>query len=242
MSDTITQLLTLQDCDKKILRYTKERHVCGATRANLTEKLEQTQQELIQTKKDLRSLESERDRIDVEIQSKKDQISKYLNQQLQTKKNDEYQALGREIETANARIDDLETKELETMERIDAKKIALEDAQVVADKLRKDVEVEIAEVDKRESFLNKTLKDLDEERARLAKSTEEKALRKYEHLIKKKPGAALAGIDRGVCDGCHMQIPSHAIISTKKGEELVNCPNCGRLLYYTRDMRAPGEV
>ena len=164
MSETITQLLTLQDCDKKILRYSKERNSCVATRANLTTKLERTQQELVQTKEELKGLESERDRIDLEIQSKKEQISKYQNQQLQTKKNDEYQALGREIGTANAKIDDLETRELETMESIDAKKIALEEVKVVADKLRKDVEIEIAEVDKRESFLDNALKDLDAER------------------------------------------------------------------------------
>ena len=46
----------------------------------------------------------------------------------------------------------------------------------------------------------------------------------------------MVGIDHGVCGGCHMRVPAQIIVSCRAAQEIVTCPNCGRILYYTRDM------
>jgi len=44
-------------------------------------------------------------------------------------------------------------------------------------------------------------------------------------------------VQHGVCGGCHMKLPTQVLVSTQQAnQELVTCINCGRILYYTRDM------
>ena len=51
-----------------------------------------------------------------------------------------------------------------------------------------------------------------------------------------KGGSVVVGIQHGVCGGCHMKFPVQLVVSCQAARELVTCPNCGRILYYTRDM------
>ena len=65
---------------------------------------------------------------------------------------------------------------------------------------------------------------------------DEAARAKYERLLKHKGQNVIVGIQHGVCGGCHMQLSRQVIVSCQSDQELVNCPNCGRILFYTRDM------
>ena len=51
---------------------------------------------------------------------------------------------------------------------------------------------------------------------------------KGEHVV--------VGVDRGVCGGCHMKLPPQLLVMCQADRELVGCSNCGRILYYTREM------
>ena len=43
-------------------------------------------------------------------------------------------------------------------------------------------------------------------------------------------------IEHGTCGGCHMKLPTSEITAVKSDREITHCPNCSRILYYTRDM------
>jgi hypothetical protein len=61
-------------------------------------------------------------------------------------------------------------------------------------------------------------------------------LLRYERLRKSKGEKVVVGVAHGVCGGCHMRLPAQILVSCQAEQEIVTCPNCGRLLYYTRDM------
>ena len=44
------------------------------------------------------------------------------------------------------------------------------------------------------------------------------------------------GVQHGVCGGCHMKLPAQILVTCQAQQEMVTCINCGRILYYTRDM------
>jgi uncharacterized protein len=46
----------------------------------------------------------------------------------------------------------------------------------------------------------------------------------------------VVGVQHGVCGGCHMRLPPQLVVQCQACKELVTCSNCGRILYYTRDM------
>jgi len=93
MQEIIEKLLVLQDRDRKILRVSQELAHIGPERENLRAKAAATQGRMEAAKTRVKQLESERKQLDLEIEAKKTQIEKYANQQLQTRKNEEYKAL-----------------------------------------------------------------------------------------------------------------------------------------------------
>ena len=77
-------------------------------------------------------------------------------------------------------------------------------------------------------------------RAELASAVEETVRTRYERLVKSKGENILVGVQHGVCGGCHMKLPAQTLVACQAAQELVSCTNCGRILYYTRDMELAG--
>jgi hypothetical protein len=87
-----------------------------------------------------------------------------------------------------------------------------------------------------EQNLRTELSGLESNRDQLTAAIEERALRQYERLLRNKGDSVVVGIQHGVCGGCHMKFPVQLVVSCQAAKELVTCPNCGRILYYTSDM------
>src|SRR5277367_1755063 len=120
MLDVIEKLLVLQDRDRKIHRVQQELAQIAPERENLRGRATTTQTQLDAAKNRVKQIESERKQLDLEIEGKKSQIEKYANQQLQTRKNEEYKALAHEIEMAKEAIFKIEDQEIVLMERTEA--------------------------------------------------------------------------------------------------------------------------
>jgi len=64
---------------------------------------------------------------------------------------------------------------------------------------------------------------------------EEGARSRYDRLMKSKGGKVLVGVEHGVCGGCHMHLPPCGALC-QTDEEIVQCPQCSRILYCTPEM------
>src|SRR5882762_9300112 len=120
MFDTIEKLLILQDRDRKIQRVKNELAHLDPERQMLRAKSAGAQAALEAAKLRAKQLESSRKDLELEVEAKKQLISKYANQQLQTRKNEEYRALAHEIEMAKEAIFKIENQEIEFMEQAEA--------------------------------------------------------------------------------------------------------------------------
>jgi predicted nucleic acid-binding Zn-ribbon protein len=88
--------------------------------------------------------------------------------------------------------------------------------------------------------LKKELAELQQGRAELAAAVDESVLNRYERLFKSKGENVVVGVHHGVCGGCHMKLPAQVLVTCQAQREIVACSNCGRILYYTRDMALAG--
>ena len=120
MQEIIEKLLVVQDRDRKILRVTQELAQIIPDRENLRSKASSTQSQWEAAKLRVKQIEAERKRLELEVDGKKTQIEKYLNQQLQTRKNEEYKALTHEIDMAKEAIVKIEDQEIVLMEQTEA--------------------------------------------------------------------------------------------------------------------------
>ena len=157
MLDTIEKLLVLQDRDRKIHRVQEELAHISPERESLNAKAATTQTQLEAAKTRVKQIESERKRLEIEVESKKSQIEKYANQQLQTRKNEEYRALAQEIEHCKAEITKIEDHEIELMEQAESAQKEVLRAMADASAAKSLVEKQVGELNQREGNLKKEL-------------------------------------------------------------------------------------
>jgi predicted nucleic acid-binding Zn-ribbon protein len=163
-------------------------------------------------------------------------IVRYANQQFQTRKNEEYRALAHEIDTCKAAIFQIENQEIELMEQAEAAQKEILRATRAATDARKLADEQVAQLDGREQNLKRDLADLEVNREQLAGAVDASARDRYERLLRSKGENVVVGVEHGVCGGCHMKLPPQLLVSCQGEKDLVGCSNCGRILYYTRDM------
>ena len=236
MLEAIEKLLILQERDLRIERLAAELEQIPAQRAALQGKTASSQAALEAAKKRVMEIESRRKELELEVKGLKDRIDKYSNQQLQTKKNDEYRALANDIENCKGQIVGIEDREIECMEQTEAAQRAVKAAQAVAESARKDMDGQVGELDQRESTLKGELAEVETARDAAAATVESSALNRYQRLLDGKGGRVVVGIQHGVCGGCHMRLPTQISVQVRGNQEVITCPNCARILYYTRDM------
>jgi len=241
MQEIIEKLLILQDRDRKLLRVTQELAHIGPERDNLRTRAAATQGQLEAAKLRVKQIETERKQRDLEIEAKKAQIEKYLNQQLQTRKNEEYKALTHEIEMAKEVIFKIEDAEIVLMEQAEAAQKAVARATTEAAAAKKLLDDQIGLLDQREDKLKQDFAALTGERAQLAAVVDEPTRNRYERIFKSKGENVVVGVEHTACGGCHMKLPAQIVTHCRAEQsEIVTCPNCGRILYFSRDMDLKG--
>jgi predicted nucleic acid-binding Zn-ribbon protein len=236
MLEMIEKLLILQDRDRKIRRLAGELAHIEPERTMLKTKATTAQSSLESARTHVKQLESDRKNLELEVEGKKALIARYANQQLQTRKNEEYRALTHEIDQCKEGIAKLEDQQLELMERGEQGQREVARATATAKDVQKLLEDQLATLAGRETALRKELADLESNRAELAAAVDESTRNRYDRLVRNKGENVVVGVQHGVCGGCHMRLPAQILVTCQAQQDLTVCTNCGRILYYTPDM------
>lgn len=236
MLDVIEKLLVLQDRDRKILHTRNELARIEPERKELETRASGSQARLEAARLRGKQIETDRKKLELDVEAKKQQIDKYSLQQFQTKKNEEYRALSNEIENCKKEITHIEDKELELMEQAELAQKEVASAQQVAADAKKLVDGKLADLAAREKNLRQELSLLESNRAELADAVDESTRARYERLLKSKGSNVVVGISHHSCGGCHMKLSRGTVVACQADQEIVTCSNCGRILYFTRDM------
>lgn len=236
MLDAIEKLLILQDRDRRLIRLRAEVANIEPQRRLIQSRRSGAEQEFEAARQQALRLESERKRLELEVEAKKGQIEKYTAQQWQTRKNEEYKALSHEIQTCKNAIRDLEDQQIAVMEQIEAVEKRVAAATEALRLAKADTEQQVRQCDETEARVRKQLADAENDRASFATGVDPLLLVRYDRILKSKGDKVVVGVERGVCGGCHMRLARQDVINAQAAREITQCPNCGRILYYTSDM------
>ena len=236
MLDVLEKLLILQDRDKKLAQVKDELAHIPYERAEINEKTSSTQAGLDSAKNRVKQIESDRKKLELDVEAKKQLIEKYALQQFQTKKNEEYRALAHEMEMCKEVIFKLEDQQLELMEQAEAAQKQVAAASQSAGEAKKALDSRLADLGAREKNLQAELDQASKARAEAFAAVDEPTRAKYERLLRNKGSTVIVGIQHGVCGGCHRQLSRAIVVACQGDQEIVSCPNCNRILYWTPDM------
>ena len=227
----VQQLLVLQERDQKIRNLQRELKDLPKHQQRAQDRLTDDETAVTQTKQRLTEIELKIKSVELDIQTRKTSIQRLKDQQFNTRKNEEFQALGHEVRRYEKDVNSLEDKELEFMEQIEAKKPAYAAAQAKLAETKKHVQEELDQIAEREKNIQGKLAGLKAERSVLVAPLEPSAVSLYERLMKSKGDAAVVPVNGNICGGCHMKIVIATLIKIKANEEITQCEQCGRVLY-----------
>jgi len=231
MLEIIERLLILQERDQNLKALQGELKYLPTQKAAMERELEELASRLDFAKTRTRENEVERKKLELEAQTKRDAIAKYRTQQTQTRKNEEYTALGHEIVAAEKVIVDIEDREIVLMEELESLKPIVAAAEKAhAEEVAK-VRSKIEEMARRKAQIEERIDEIQKNRARLAENIDEDVLDRYNRLFHSKGDAAISPLDHEVCGGCNMKVTTQTALNVKAGREIVSCPQCARILY-----------
>ena len=231
MHSELEQLLILQDRDQKIRQVRTEVETVPLRRKSLETQLAASKSSVEALKQRSRQVEVDRKKLELDVGTRTEAISRLKTQQYQTRKNDEFQAIGHEIERYESEIRKIEDDELELMVLADKVKADLTEEEKRAAATQQSIARQSVDLDEKSKALESQLQQLTTERSELAEKIDEDLLARFERLFKSKGDAAVVAIEHGVCMGCHMKVTTATTAQVKAGKEIVDCENCGRILY-----------
>ena len=186
---------------------------------------------LDQAKHAAKELEVKRKELENEAGTRRDRINKYQGQKLETKKNDEYQAITHAIESLEKEITEIEDRELELMDAAEKQKPVIAAAEKEAAATKAQVQAQFADLDAKVKALEAQMVEVQAERARLATEVEEELLDTYQRLFDTKDAQAVVPLTNEICQGCHVKAQAHIVHAVKAGKTVTTCLYCGRILY-----------
>ncbi len=233
MIPEIENLLILQQRDQEIADLLADLKRIPSEKELAKTRLASSQQAVAEAKAALQENEIAIKAVELDIETRKTTIGRLKTQQFETRKNEEFRAIGSEIERYQEEIDEHETTELELMEKSDAFRAALTDKQEFLTKAEQNVEEELLTFDQREQEEKKRLTEVETLRDKSAhKLGDEDLLELYDRLRKARGTKVVVNLsESGQCGGCHVKVTPATLIKVNADKEVVQCENCGRILY-----------
>ena len=232
MNSNLQNLIALQQVDAQIAAIKAEIAALPRHVQQIEAKLAGSRARVETAQAAMKADETTRRKHESDIQDQQQKISKYRDQSLNVKTNQEYKALMEEIKFAEEKIAASEDKILEIMIATDARKASLKEAEAAlkADAAENEQEKEAARLRTAED--EKQLAELTEQRKKLRAGVSDDVLRHYDRVLKLR-GSALAAVhDDQLCSVCRVMLRPQVFQEVLTNEQFITCDSCNRILYF----------
>lgn len=119
---------------------------------------------------------------------------------------------------------------LEVMLELEDAEATLKEAEEALAQTEASWKAEQASLSDTQATLKEDLAELETKRSRELDGMDRAALSLYETLRERRQGAAIAVVERGLCQGCRIALPMSILQRARAGAGLVQCVSCERIL------------
>jgi uncharacterized protein len=232
MQSDLKLVIRLQEIDNRVVELTREISSLPKHISVIEKRLVAHERKLDADRAALAANQKDRKQCDSDIQIQEQKISKLKDQMLQAKTNEQYRAFQNEIEFCEKEVRRFEDRILELMgesEPLD-KNVKIADAALKVEKVQ--VEREKTEARARTAVDQQALDELKKERAGIVAAIPPSVYGTYERVRKGRQGIGIAEALEGRCSACNMNIRLQFIQDLKKGDQVMQCESCRRILFY----------
>jgi predicted nucleic acid-binding Zn-ribbon protein len=237
MEEQLGLLIQLQELDTNIRSLAEQKKRLPEILSLLERRRAENLEQIDAAKEALQTAQKNKRERDKDLEADVQKVEKLKARTSEIKNNKEYQALLKEIETAEQENKKVEDEILALMEKIDAAGAQI----TVAETRAKEEESAIAAEQKQHEAdfakVEEELKEVERARKALVGQVQASILTHYQNLLATKAGIAMAEARAESCSGCYMSIPPQVFVNVKKNESIITCPNCHRILYYKETIK-----
>ena len=235
MKDKLLVLIQLQECDNRIAKVLQAKEQAPLRIQKLEDDMRAMEKQFKADDDQLEAFKKDRRQLEREIQELDGKVEKSSAKLAQIKSNKEYTAALKEIDdlkTIKFQTEEKAIQMMETAEELERKCKGHKDTlKTLKDQCEKDKDA----VKKELLALEKELEALKKERSQLCCDFDQGLLKKYLFLRERKGGLAISSVVTGVCQTCHMGIPPQKFNELIRGNDLMTCPHCNRIIYWGDD-------
>jgi predicted nucleic acid-binding Zn-ribbon protein len=225
-------VIRLQEIDSRLAELVREISALPKHTAEIEKRLVSHERKLEADRAALAANQKERKKCEGDIQLQEQKISKLKDQMLQVKTNEQYRAFQSEIEFCQKEIRKFEDRILELMgesEPLD-KNVKSAETALKAEKIEVDAEKQQAR--ERTALDENSAAALKTERASIVAGISPAVYQRYERVRKMRRGIGIAEAVDARCTACNMAMRLQYFQDLKKGDQVLACESCNRILYY----------
>ena len=233
MKAELQQLIALQNLDTTIRKLEKDQEAIPERRAEIKREFDQRAFDIkaLETRRDVAKLS--RARLENEVVEQKGRAERAERNLMSSKKPDEYTAAIREADAARKQISALETQILEQMEQFDQAQAALTERADEITSLNSDREARLKAFDDETGTIAERLTAARKEREEVFANLPKQTSNLYSRIKARiRDGVAVAEARNRSCTACFMSLRPQVMAEIRRGEDIITCDNCGRILYY----------
>jgi predicted nucleic acid-binding Zn-ribbon protein len=233
MHHAIGQLMELQRLDQLIAAFRSDLDSLPKKMREADAKLSDARTTVASAKETLAQAQSQRKKLELDVEQWKDRSKKYRAQSSSVKTNEAYKALQHEIANADAEASKSEDLVLDQMMGIEEAERRVKRVEAELKESEQVIALEKKQIEVQYTDEKKKLEAANAERLQVSTKVPEDLVELYSRIAKKHPGSALAEVRNDQCKGCGMRVLPHTIqvLATEANEEVFRCETCGRILY-----------
>lgn len=233
MKSELQKLIALQQLDIKIREIEKEIADIPNQKAEIENQFNTFAADYLGKKNRLEATRKEHRQVELELKTLEEKLEKYKQDLMRVRNEREYSTALREIDATKKAISGLETQALEKLELIEQLEKEIEALTPEVEVKRQEFDILIDECSTKLDRLKADLEGWRQQRAELVNTVPRDLLNRYSRLTQLRDGLALAEVRDGSCTACFMTIRPQVYADVRKGEQILTCDNCSRILYYT---------
>jgi predicted nucleic acid-binding Zn-ribbon protein len=222
----------LQKIDSQIIEIDKRLAEAPRELESLEEALAAKTERLGQLKERVDILKEQQHKLETDIEEDATRIKKSKNKLMMVENTKEYHAMMREMDSLEKTNRMREEEKVTLMED-------LKDQEVLFENLSDEIKAQEADLLEKRTSMEIELNKMKNKRKKLEKEKQaacglipEPIFKRYDYIRTRLESPVIVSVTNGVCNGCHISIPPQKFIELQKGEQILSCPNCHRLIYW----------
>ncbi|HET7114493.1 MAG TPA: C4-type zinc ribbon domain-containing protein [Pyrinomonadaceae bacterium] len=236
MKAELQKLIALQNLDTSIRKLEKDLEAIPQRRAEIEGEFDRRAFEIraLETRRD--DAKHNRARLEVEVIDQKGRVERAERNLMSSKKQDEYTAAIREADSARKQISALETQILEQMESLEQAEAALKERADEIATLNSDREARLKAFDEETRAQSELLAAQRIEREQVFANLPKAMSGMYARIRARiRDGVAVTEARNRSCTACFMSLRPQVMAEIRRGDEVITCDNCGRILFFVAD-------